>query len=244
MKTNLTIMILICAYMYKLALGQDLVYYIHPRYVTFSIIATIVCSIVIIRTIWHRREIQLHQDERSGLLSGLIIIMLLGAIALPAQSLSATTALKRFNISGQSVTTKPVGATADPAASSSSPFIVLPRSDDPGDIFSNFVLNVDAAPSLDPFQGVEVELVGFVLIDSVDPVSAYHVSRFFIACCAADANPIGIPFEYSGSEYQNDDWVKVKGKLKVVSQPDSQKILIVPSSIERVEKPEFPYAYY
>jgi uncharacterized repeat protein (TIGR03943 family) len=125
-----------------------------------------------------------------------------------------------------------------------SPFIVMPRSDDPGDIFSNFVFNLDSTDSLSSFKDAEVELVGFVLIDPTDATSKYHVSRFFIACCTADASPIGIPFEYSGSEYKNDDWVKVKGKLKIIKQDDFEKVLIVPSSIEKVAEPEFPYAYY
>jgi uncharacterized repeat protein (TIGR03943 family) len=122
--------------------------------------------------------------------------------------------------------------------------MVTPRSDDPGDIFSNLVFNIVNSESLGSFEGVEVELVGFVLIDRTDRISPYHVSRFFIACCTADANPIAIPFEYSGHEYMDDDWVKVTGRLRIVSDDKYEKVMIIPSAIERVPEPEFPYAYY
>lgn len=262
MKTNLTIMSLMCVYMFKLALGHDFVYYIHPRYITFSIVATLLCSVVVLKTWRHSHEIHTHKEERSRILSFLIICTLLVAIVLPAKGLTATTAMKRFNSGSQNITmrevieTQPEIATNNNeevdstsmqdtgSATNTSPFIVMPRSDDPGDIFSNFVFNLETTDNLNSFKDAEVELVGFVLIDSADGTSKYHVARFFIACCTADANPIGVPFEYYGSEYKNGDWIKVKGKLKIVRQDNFEKIMIVPSSINRVEEPEFPYAYY
>lgn len=227
MKTNLTIMILMCVYMFKLALGRDFLYYIHPRYVVFSIIATIVCSFVIFRIWRHLPEIHFYAEDRSKVLSFLIICILCVAIILPAQGLTATTALKRFN-GNQGVTVRAVES----------------QNRESGDAFSDFVFNLDNTDDIYSFQDTEVELVGFVLIDEKNTVSKYNLARFFIACCTADANPIGVPFEYFGDEYQNDDWVQIKGKIKIVTQADQKKVMLVPSSIVKVEKPEFPYAYY
>lgn len=263
--------------MFKIALLNDFVYYIHPRYITFSILATFVFSTVVLKTWQYQNEIHYHQEKRSGLLSFLIALTLIGAIALPAKGLTSTTAQKRFDSGNQVFILKKElkdsgqevpGASAreevdliegsnseapEMSTSSSSvafsgekpsPFIVAPRSDDSGDIFSNFVFNIVSSEDLDSFEGAEVELIGFVLIDRTDEISPYHVSRFFIACCTADASPIAVPFEYSGHEYVDDDWVKVTGTLKIVSDGEYEKAMIIPSAIERVPEPEFPYAYY
>lgn len=247
-------MTLMCVYMFKLALGNDFVYYIHPRYIVFSIIATLVCTFAVVKTWRHLHEIHFHPEKRSRFLSFLIICTLIVAIFFPAKGLTSTTALKRFNSGGQNITIKketkeyqPETATTTAGIDSKrndSPFIVMPRSDDPGDIFSSFVLNLEKTDNLNSIQDAEVELVGFIVIDPSDSISQYHVSRFFVACCTADANPIGIPFEYSGYEYKNDDWVQVKGKLKIIKQNDFEKVMIIPSSIQKVEEPEFPYAYW
>jgi uncharacterized repeat protein (TIGR03943 family) len=248
--------------MFKIAILNDFAYYIHPRYIVFSVIATFVFFVVVIKTWQYMGEIHYHQEKRSGLLSFLIVFTLILAIALPAKGLTSTTAQKRFNSGNQAVILKKeiknptevseaIGVVEgsnsdvrDVDAASPSPFMVTPRSDDPGDIFSNLVFNIVNSESLGSFEGVEVELVGFVLIDRTDRISPYHVSRFFIACCTADANPIAIPFEYSGHEYMDDDWVKVTGRLRIVSDDKYEKVMIIPSAIERVPEPEFPYAYY
>lgn len=292
MKTNLTTMTLMCIYMFKLAFNHDFVYYIHPRYITFSIIATCVCSFVVLKVWRHLQDIHFHEDERSGALSFFIICILIVAIITPAKGLTSTTATKRFN-SNQTIIIKKEAKQTSPETlavndnktedsktvkepaipdikqvpvenknseknnsdtkvaeqvteqkKKESPFIILPRSNDSGDIFSNFVFNIQSTDDPYSFDGAEVELIGFVLIDSSDPLSEYHVSRFFITCCTADASPVGIAFEYQGSEYKNDDWIKIKGRLKIVKQDGVERPVIVPSSIERVGEPEFPYAYY
>jgi len=88
----------------------------------------------------------------------------------------------------------------------------------------------------------------------------FTLIRFLITCCAADATPLGIEVEYEEKESQetgewipteeipkeekklelkNEDWVKVKGKVKI----EDDKIKIFAEEIEKKNPPSDPYLY-
>ena len=87
----------------------------------------------------------------------------------------------------------------------------------------------------------------------------FTLIRFLITCCAADATPLGVEVEYQEpeikevqeweiqeeipqekrKEFKNEDWVKVKGKVKI----ENGKVKIVAEEVEKIEQPSDPYLY-
>ncbi|MCM8817881.1 MAG: hypothetical protein NC915_00105 [Candidatus Omnitrophica bacterium] len=107
-------------------------------------------------------------------------------------------------------------------------------------------------------NGKDVVVEGMVYKEN----EKFMLIRFLITCCAADATPLGIEVEYKGmkeepkdyeethpipkniefkekEEFKNDDWVKVKGKVKI----ENDKIVIYAESIEKINQPIDPYLY-
>ncbi|WAB81615.1 TIGR03943 family protein [Microcella daejeonensis] len=90
------------------------------------------------------------------------------------------------------------------------------------------------------------DLVGFVSPDADDPENVFYVSRFSITCCAVDAQPLGVPVHLPGwqEQFPVDSWVSVSGEF--VSNPSAQSlqpIVIEPSGVEAVEQPREPYLF-
>jgi len=69
----------------------------------------------------------------------------------------------------------------------------------------------------------------------------FTLIRFLITCCAADATPLGIEVKYKGErkELKNEEWVKVKGKVKI----EEGKVKIYAEEIEKTNPPKDPYIY-
>ena len=89
-------------------------------------------------------------------------------------------------------------------------------------------------------------LLGFVSPDADDPENVFYISRFSITCCAVDAQPLGVPVHLPGwqEQYPVDSWVQVSGAF--VSNPSAesrQPIVIEPSGVEAVEQPREPYLF-
>lgn len=89
-------------------------------------------------------------------------------------------------------------------------------------------------------------LLGFVSPDGDDPENVFYVSRFSITCCAVDAQPLGVPVHLPGwqEQFPIDSWVEVSGDF--VANPSAQSrqpIVIEPTGVEAVEQPREPYLF-
>jgi len=101
-------------------------------------------------------------------------------------------------------------------------------------------INMDG--NLSKFEGKEVDLIGFVFKPSDLPSEYFLISRFAISCCVLDATPIGLTVKYETSDlYESDDWIQVKGKFQIENINGKEKLVIIPSSIEKTEIPNNPY---
>jgi uncharacterized repeat protein (TIGR03943 family) len=247
MSKNLATLTLMSLYIYKLALTGDLVYYIHPRYNLFTIIASMVCLFIVIQLIEKKTDEHHHAHEESehtdhthvkkDILSLVIIAVIIVAIIVPAQGLSNSTASKRFQKNAK----------------------VIPRSQDKkweaidnkngkssGEVFSDWISQLDEhGKDLTLYQGKDIDVTGFVLINKEkNQGEEIFVTRFFVSCCVADATPLGIQIQYSGNDLANDEWVRVRGKILIVTENGHERATIVPDTIEVVTEPEEPYAYF
>ncbi|MBD8610761.1 TIGR03943 family protein [Frigoribacterium sp. CFBP 13729] len=62
------------------------------------------------------------------------------------------------------------------------------------------------------FEGKTADVVGFVVPAGDDP-DVFYVSRFVVTCCAVDAQPVGVPVHLVDwrSQVSADDWLDVSG---------------------------------
>jgi uncharacterized repeat protein (TIGR03943 family) len=106
--------------------------------------------------------------------------------------------------------------------------------------YSNFAL-------YDPTEQIKsrkVQLVGFVAHDATAP-GGYYLTRFVIACCAADAFPVQVVLRGSLPALPDDAWVTVTGTWQPTTvAPDSQDAFraeLDVQSITKADRPSEPY---
>lgn len=92
-------------------------------------------------------------------------------------------------------------------------------------------------------EGLEMRLEGFVS-GSQEGAGRFTLTRFYIACCAADAVPYSVtiePPEGLGEPggYPEDTWLAVSGQL----ERSGAEYVLVPDSIEAIEAPKDPFLY-
>jgi uncharacterized repeat protein (TIGR03943 family) len=83
--------------------------------------------------------------------------------------------------------------------------------------------------------GVRVRLLGFVVASKDVPSGTFELARFYIACCIADAEAVGVPV--GGRGYKPNTWLEVTGSLA----KRGKRFVVVPDKVIRVRAPEEPY---
>ena len=90
--------------------------------------------------------------------------------------------------------------------------------------------------SKESLQGVPVRLVGFVNHDAAAP-GGFFLTRFKIACCAADAYPIQVMLSGDAGQWPDDTWLTIDGVWKPTEvAPDSKEALRATLTVRHVEK--------
>lgn len=225
-----------------LSFGNQLVLYIHPRYILFTIIMGVIALVLVVASI----VVRVHPDDedvpRRGarILStvGLVVAAVVAAamIVVPPATLSSATASQRdINSSTILADTQ----TVSDASSASD------------DTFKGFTV-VDWASllrqtsDLQFYAGKPVDVVGFITPDPDDPQNMFYVSRFVVTCCAVDAQPTGIPVFLANWQetYATDDWVQVTGSFGTnPSTASSQSVALKTDSVTKVDQPSEPYLF-
>ncbi|KEZ49737.1 TIGR03943 family putative permease subunit [Metabacillus indicus] len=94
------------------------------------------------------------------------------------------------------------------------------------------------------FEGKEVEMLGFVYREEGFEEDQFVVARFGLSCCVADASVYGtLASIEDGDTYEQDEWVKVSGKIKSVKFKDWTLPSVEIQSIKKIEQPKEPYVY-
>lgn len=83
--------------------------------------------------------------------------------------------------------------------------------------------------------GLRVRLLGFVVGSKEVPTGTFELARFYIACCIADAEAVGVPVEGSGP--QPNTWLEVTGSLA----RRGKRFVVVPEKVTLVRAPKQPY---
>jgi putative membrane protein len=226
-----------------LSLGNELVLYIHPRYIVFTIVMgvlalALVVASLLVRT--HADDDEVVPGRRGRTLSsvGLVVagVFALAMMVVPPATLTSATASQReINSSSIGAETQSVSETADASAATFEKFTVV-----------DWASLLRQTNDLSFYDGKPVKVVGFITADPDDPENMFYVSRFVVTCCAVDAQPTGIPVFLAGwqDRYAVDDWIEASGEFGTnPSTGSTQAIALVPESVTGTDQPSEPYLY-
>jgi len=236
------ILVAVCATVW-LAATQQLVLYIHPRYVVFTVVMAVIALVIGVLSVAVRPTDTEGTAPRRGWsrVAGGLALVLSGAMALtmvlvPPTTLSSATASQR-DIVGSTV------------GSDSQNADEVENADD--ELIASFTV-VDWASLLrqtsDPsfYANKKADVVGFITPSEDDPDDIFYVSRFTVTCCAVDAQPAGVAVYAPDwqSEFEVDGWVEVTGSFETNPSPRSDlPLVLVPETMTSVERPSEPYLY-
>ena len=232
-----------------LAVTNQLILYIHPRYIVFTVIMTVLGLVLVIAS-FGRSPDQEHDhdhDHEDAAPRGyrrvltvvgtmLTLVVAIALVVVPPATLTTATADQRvINSTQVGSGTKTVDSAASAPAGAFARFTVL-------DWSSLLRQTTDASFYRDKAANV----VGFITKDADDPQNFFYVSRFVITCCAVDAQPVGVPVFLPNwqNRFAADHWVKVSGSFETnPSTKSQQSIALVPTATTKVDQPSEPYLY-
>jgi uncharacterized repeat protein (TIGR03943 family) len=97
---------------------------------------------------------------------------------------------------------------------------------------------------LEQYAGQTANIIGFVYRDPRLPANQFLASRFAVTCCVADAFALGMLVEWpAGASLGVDEWVQVKGPVKIIEQNGRKVPVIQAESVRQVEAPSQPYLF-
>jgi uncharacterized repeat protein (TIGR03943 family) len=226
-----------------LAVGNQLVLYIHPRYIAFTIIMGVlalgfVVASIVVRT--HSDDDEVEPGRRGKALSA-VALAVAGVIAVamvavpPATLTSATASQRQINSTSLGAEKQSVSDAGAASAATFSTFTVV-----------DWASLLRQTSDLGFYGGKPVDVVGFITADPDDPANMFYVSRFVVTCCAVDAQPTGIPVFLANWQdtYAVDDWVEATGEFGTnPSTASKQPMVLKPDAVTKVEQPSEPYLY-
>lgn len=109
----------------------------------------------------------------------------------------------------------------------------------------DWVRAFNTTKDVNEFNGQRADFIGFVYRDiTFDESKTFMAARFAISCCVADASAIGIRIQANDAQkWEQDAWVRVRGKFQIQTVKDQPTPVLVAESIEPVERPKTPYLY-
>jgi uncharacterized repeat protein (TIGR03943 family) len=89
-------------------------------------------------------------------------------------------------------------------------------------------------------SGLRVRLLGLVTGSHDVPAGTFELARFYVACCVADAEPVGVPVDGNATgqrAFKPDTWLQVTGSL----ERRRGRYVVDADRIVRVPEPSQPY---
>ena len=228
-----------------LAVTNQLILYIHPRYIVFTVIMAALGLVLVVAS-FRRSPAHDHDHDqpsphgfrRAITVVGTVLTLTLAValVVVPPTTLTTATAEQRvINSTQVGSGTRTVDSAASAPAGAFARFTVL-------DWSSLLRQTTDAGF----YRDKAANIVGFITKDTDDPQNVFYVSRFVITCCAVDAQPVGVPVYLPNwrDRFAADQWVKVSGSFETnPSTKSQQSIALVPTVATKVDQPSEPYLY-
>lgn len=215
--------------------------YIHPRYVIFATIMSVVASVIlvidlIIQVCGGLLETPGHNHRPTVarlVVDGIAIGVLIFAFILPPQALSSGVTGERTVKTSLSQEQRSKEEENQQCSTKEPDSLVV------------WVNDIKFYP-LHCNENRTLEVTGFVQESnqSTLPDTMYYIGRVVIACCAIDAQPYVLPVQkIEGVSYEKDTWLNITGILKRMTINDEDHLVIVPSKVLKIESPTNPYEY-
>ena len=256
-------------YTLSLYYNQQLTFYIHPRYITFTValnaISLVACAVGFFVAAWRMGTATSKSatavsspDSSPGSASSagwrpsltvlVAVLVLIAAYALPARTLSSGTADQR-SANFNSIQAQPSGSGTGSGAGSTAgggaggDTLALFGADTSRLTVADWALAFNLRSTPASYVGKEIDVVGFVFHPKGTPEDVFYVSRFSVTCCAVDARPLGVPVYSPGwqEEFKEDSWVHLTGSFAETEEDISEPVVVTPKNIEPTEQPEHPY---
>ena len=230
-----------------LAVTNQLILYIHPRYIVFTVIMAALGLVLVVasfrRSPAHDHDHDHDQPSPHGFRRAITVVgtvltltLAVALVVVPPTTLTTATAEQRvINSTQVGSGTRTVDSAASAPAGAFARFTVL-------DWSSLLRQTTDAGF----YRDKAANIVGFITKDTDDPQNVFYVSRFVITCCAVDAQPVGVPVYLPNwrDRFAADQWVKVSGSFETnPSTKSQQSIALVPTVATKVDQPSEPYLY-
>ena len=237
---------LVCLCIVLIALRGRLGYYIHPRYYTFTIITSVIGTLVLFKAaisyVYTKEPTVISYGSATELVTvfgkwllskgaWFVIIAIILLAWAPARPLMSGAANRRQQ-QAQEVTTESKQALMQTA-----------WFEDPETINQiSQVLSIEEGQK--KLEGKEFKLTGFVRADQTGDTDIFQLSRFVVTCCAVDATPSSLRVYMKDwqSKFPVDSWVKVEGSFEALQTNRGQQLLLS-GDIQAVSQPDEPYDY-
>ncbi len=234
------LLLALCIYLAVKAASGQLTFYINLRFVPLTIFGAIFLAILAqtlfteIRRARQRAEghdLDDHDDKPDFANLWFMLIPLVIGILIPTRALNSSAfATKGFNTTGPLVSSN---STAQLLGTESLDRNVL-----------DWIKIFNYEKDITPYLGQQASVIGFVYRDDQLKENQFYVSRFVIACCAADGFAIAMVVDSPQAQtYEKDSWVLVKGPISSMTLNDHPVPVIQAKSIQSVPVPEQPYLF-
>ncbi|MDO7882276.1 TIGR03943 family putative permease subunit [Salinibacterium soli] len=224
-----------------LAATGQLVLYIHPRYVVFTVIMVVLAFLLVLASALLSKP-----DDEDAPASPFSKALSVGAVALAALLAVAMVALPAATLSSATADQRDINSTAIGASDTDlEDAAAVPTAEFAAFTVLDWASLLRQTTDLAFYRDKPVDVVGFITPDASDP-DVFYVSRFFVTCCAVDAQPAGVPVYLPGwaSQFEADDWVRVTGQFAAnPSSGSAEPLAIDPDDVLAVEQPSEPYLF-
>jgi putative membrane protein len=220
-----------------LAATDQLKLYVHPRYISFSVIASIVGLLL---CIWANQNVA-NEDTRWFKRPMLVVVVLavLSLLVIKPATLSSSIATQR-GLNNQ------VGTGTTPGETDLQTVQLFGNTDYSQLTVKDWSNLLTQTNDQAYFAGKQADVSGFIVADESDGQNVFFVSRFVVTCCAVDARPIGVPVYLPNwqNQYKADQWISVRGPFAAnPSNQGNQRIILKPSETKAINQPKDPYVY-
>lgn len=216
-------------YVLQLGISDKLNLYIHPRYIIFTLVMSLLCLIVL--GLSHYFTVEKDSHHSSKLLYIPLVFLLTSALLIPTKSLTSATVSQRSIDSGSIVSTQ-----------NSQPINTLFSGSSRGLKLADWsrLLATNSDPNY--YLNRPAKISGFIYDPNLGTDTVW-MARFVLTCCAVDAQPIGVPvyIENWRETYEEDQWIEAKGEFLLKQTTGGEILVLVPTTLNTIEQPRNPY---
>lgn len=228
---NAALLLLVTAtYVTYLGLFNQLVLYIHPRYVLFTLAMAVICVALSVAHSTFTTKVHAEHGQPWSLIP--LLFLLAVGIVVPARTLTSATVSQRTTDAGSLV-----------ATTNSKPINLLFAGSSRGLKLADWsrLLSTNTDPAY--YANKPAKISGFIYDGGLGPDTVL-LSRFVLTCCAVDAQPVGVPVRIKNwdTAYEKDQWLEVEGQFEAAQTASGEQLVLQPASVEEIKRPRNPYA--